>query len=256
MKIATTVAAFLCFVQSSLAAPAAEPGAHIERRALATVYSSCKHANTVALTFDDGPYIYETDIVSLLNSNGIKGTFFVNGNNYDCIYDQRQVTSLKNAFNSGHMIGSHTWAHLDLSAQSWDKIHDEMWRVEQAMQKILGVTPNFMRPPYGNYNDLVRSASSIRNQSLVIWDFDSGDSLGHTATQSKNDYQALINKHPNNILPLNHETVQTTSTSVLPFIIPKLKAAGYKFDTVAGCLGLSPYHSVGQAGTRDSTWHC
>ena len=39
----------------------------------------------------------------------------------DCIYDDRQINSLRHAYNAGHMIGSHTWAHLDLSQQSWDK---------------------------------------------------------------------------------------------------------------------------------------
>lgn len=29
-----------------------------ERVALATVYSSCKNSKEVALTFDDGPYVY------------------------------------------------------------------------------------------------------------------------------------------------------------------------------------------------------
>ncbi|KAG6843343.1 hypothetical protein H0H93_001326, partial [Arthromyces matolae] len=59
---------------------------------------------------------------------------------------------------------------------------------------------------YGNYNDLVRSASAIRGQKLVIWDFDSGDSTGSTPAQSEAAYVSLIGKHPNTILALNHET--------------------------------------------------
>lgn len=40
--------------------PKAEPEFElIARQGLATVYSSCTEPNTVALTFDDGPYIYE-----------------------------------------------------------------------------------------------------------------------------------------------------------------------------------------------------
>ena len=65
--------------------------------------------------------------------------------------------------------------------------------------------------PYGNYNDLVRQVSFQRNQSLVLWDFDSGDSTGATAQQSKNAYQQLANQHPSNVLALNHETYQTTA---------------------------------------------
>lgn len=86
-----------------------------------------------------------------------------------------------------------------------------MWKVELALTRILGVKPAWMRPPYGNYNDLVRQASLIRNQSLVIWDFDSGDSVGATVAQSEQDYTDLANSHPNNVLALNHETYKTTA---------------------------------------------
>lgn len=34
------------------------------------------------------------------------------------------------------------------------------------------INQNYRSTAYGNYNDLVREASYIRNQSLVIWDFE------------------------------------------------------------------------------------
>lgn len=109
------------------------------------------------------------------------------------------------AYGKGHMVASHTWDHPDLTTLTFDQIHDEMWRVEQALERILGVTPAFMRPPYGNYNDLVRQVAAQRGQKLVVWDFDSGDSVGESATQSNKDYDALAKKHPSTILALNHE---------------------------------------------------
>lgn len=85
-----------------------------------------------------------------------------------------------------------------------------MWKVELALSRIVGVWPAWMRPPYGNYNDLVRSASKIRNQSLVLWDFDSEDSVGASVSESKNLYTQLANSRPKNVLALNHETYKTT----------------------------------------------
>ncbi|KAI5120411.1 hypothetical protein M0805_006912 [Coniferiporia weirii] len=252
--------AVLAATRVVLAAPAldAEPEVElIRRQGLAAVYSSCTEPNTVALTFDDGPYIYETEIVDLLNQNGIKATFFVNGNNYDCIYDDSVITSLRHAYASGHLIASHTWSHPDLTTLSWDEIHDQMWKVELALSRIIGVWPAWMRPPYGNYNDLVRQASLIRNQSLVLWDFDSGDSTGSTVAQSEQAYDQLVNSHPSNVLALNHETYKTTAEQVLPYAIQKLKAKGYNFATVAECLGGKPaYHGVFAQGTKDSSWTC
>lgn len=86
-----------------------------------------------------------------------------------------------------------------------------MWRVELALTRILGVSPAFMRPPYGNYNDLVRQASSIRGQSLVLWDFDSGDSVGASVQESENNYSQVANQRPDTLLALNHETYETTA---------------------------------------------
>ncbi|KAF8585250.1 carbohydrate esterase family 4 protein [Ramaria rubella] len=226
---------------------------------LATVYSSCVKANTVALTFDDGPYIYETQIATTLKNAGIKGTFFVNGNNWECIYDDAMVKSIQNAYADGHEFGSHTWHHYDLTTLPWDGtggIHDEMWRTELALQRIIGVSPAMMRPPYGTFNDEVRSASFIRNQSMITWDFDDGDSTGATLAESKADYTALAQQRPNNVLALNHETYQTSALDVLPFSITTLKNAGYKFATVSECLGIKPYQWTAAPQTRTSDWNC
>ncbi|KAJ7022192.1 carbohydrate esterase family 4 protein [Mycena alexandri] len=222
---------------------------------LATVYKSCKNKGDVALTFDDGPYLYLEDISNALVAAGAHGTFFFNGNNFRCIYNLAE--SVKYAHAHGHMIGSHTYAHKDLTTLTSDQIHNEMWLVEQALQRIIGVTPAFMRPPYGLYNDLVRQVSHVRNQSLVIWDFDSGDSTGSSVTSSEALYAAVASKNPSNVLAVNHETSETTAHQVLPYAISTLKAAGYKLVTVAECLGLPAYQHVGTPGTPDpNTWKC
>jgi len=230
-------------------------GPGLLRRA-ATVYSSCTNPNTVALTFDDGPYIYLRDVVDQLDRAGAKGTFFFNGNNYACIYAADGIDRVKYAYSHGHMVGSHTWAHRDLSTLTWDQIHDEMWRVEQAVQRITGALVAFMRPPYGSYNQMVLDASGIRGQSVAIWDFDSQDSLGASPDQSKALYNDIVNRHPNTILALNHETIETTAHQVLPYAISRLQGAGYRLVTLAECLGMSPYQSVGAPGTPDSSWTC
>jgi peptidoglycan/xylan/chitin deacetylase (PgdA/CDA1 family) len=43
------------------------------------IYTSCVTANTIALTFDDGPYIYTQSIVDQMTAAGHKVTFFQNG---------------------------------------------------------------------------------------------------------------------------------------------------------------------------------
>ncbi|KAF9546888.1 carbohydrate esterase family 4 protein [Agrocybe pediades] len=215
----------------------------LERRARAQVYTRCSVPNTVALTFDDGPYIYLKDIVNALDNAGAKGTFFFN----DCIYSQAGADRVKYAYSHGHQVASHTWSHKDLTTLSSDK---------KALVKITGANPAFMRPPYGNYNNLVLDASGARGQSVAIWDFDSQDSVGASVQTSKNLYNNIINKHPSTILALNHETYETTAHQVLPYAIQRLKSAGYRLVTLAECVGKPPYQSVVAPKARDSTWHC
>ncbi|KAJ7596380.1 carbohydrate esterase family 4 protein [Mycena floridula] len=214
------------------------------------VVTSCVTAKTVALTFDDGPWKYLEDVSKALVAANATGTFFFN----DCIYSDAAVAHVKYAYSHGHQIGSHTWAHKDLTTLSRDQIHDEMWRVELALKRIIGVVPAFMRPPYGNYNDQVQQVSFSRGQSLAIWDFDSGDSIGATVAKSEKDYDSLIAKHPKNILALNHETVGMHQ--VLPYAIKKLQAAGYRLVSLSECTGMPAYQSVGAPGTKDSSWKC
>ncbi|KAK0214302.1 carbohydrate esterase family 4 protein [Armillaria fumosa] len=226
---------------------------HPTKRQTAGVITSCTVPNTVALTFDDGPYIYSQNIVDLLDAKGAKGTFFVNGNNYGCIYGDTERAAIQNAYSKGHQVASHTWRHLDLATLTGDA---SLSTVDPALEKILGVKVAFMRPPYGSYNPAVLQVAGAHNQSVIIWDFDSGDSVGETAANSEKDYDAIVAKHPSTILTLNHETVETTSTTVLPHALDDLIGAGYKLVTVAECLGMQPYLSVGAPSVQDATWTC
>ncbi|KAF9534020.1 carbohydrate esterase family 4 protein [Crepidotus variabilis] len=246
----------LAFVTMAMALVSATEPSRLQKRQNAQVVTNCVKPNTVALTFDDGPWIYLQDISNTLKAANATGTFFFNGNNWGCIYDQDMSARVQYAYKNGHQIASHTWSHADLTTLSWDNIHNEMWLVEQALTRIAGVTPAFMRPPYGNYNDLVLQASYIRKQVVTIWDFDDGDSTGASAAQSESDYDALVRSHPGTVLSLNHETQETTAHQVLPYAIQKLKAAGYQLVSLADCTGLPAYQFVGSPQTRTSDWHC
>ncbi|KAF9457977.1 carbohydrate esterase family 4 protein [Collybia nuda] len=223
-----------------------------EKRARAQVVTRCTVPNTAALTFDDGPYLYMYDVSKILKAANAKGTFFFIG----CIYSEDNVKRVKYAYDNGHQLASHTWAHKDLSTLTWDQIHDEMWRVEQALQRITGAYPAFMRPPYGNYNNLVLDASGIRGQSVVIWDFDSEDSRGASVARQKSLYNEIANRRPSTILALNHEVHASSVFETLPYAIQRLQSAGYKLVTLAECLGKPAYQSVGAPSPRTADWKC
>ncbi|KAG8891262.1 Carbohydrate esterase 4 protein, partial [Tulasnella sp. 408] len=202
----------------------------------------------------DGPYVYSSDIVLTLAKYNAKATFFVNGNNWECIYSRENEMRLKAALAAGHQIASHTWRHADLANLDRDEVKSEMTQLDDALVKILGVKPAFVRPPYGSYNDLCRQVAQENGQSIVQWDFDSGDSAGASASQIEDAYQDIVQRHPSTILTLNHETYETT-VQALNNALETLTGAGYRLVTVAECLGgLDPYVSRTVPAVRDASW--
>jgi len=221
------------------------------------VINNCQVSGQVALTFDDGPWLYEEDVANDL-VNGAKGTFFLNGNNYDCIYNH--VDAIRYLDSQQHTLGSHTWSHADLTTLDEAGINDELSKVEDAFVKILGKKPLYFRPPYGNYNDLVLQVLAQRGYKKVfLWSDDTGDANGESVQYSENVYDGVIGDFPNPHLVLGHSPIQTTSTQVLPYAVPKLQAAGYKLVAVDTCLGGDgewPYEYVGEPGQPDGSWTC
>ncbi|KAK1224834.1 hypothetical protein PQX77_012247 [Marasmius sp. AFHP31] len=177
-----------------------------EKRQLAAVYTSCSKPKTIALTFDDGPYDHIYKIANTIHDAGGKATFFFNGNNSRCIYNFAEA--IRYVHSQGHQLASHTWSHGDLSTMGEDELNEEFGKVELALKRIAGVTPAFMRPPFGSQDELVRQVAAARGQKIVIWDFDSGDSASPrpTAAQLQVNWLQLFEvTRPDNALTLSHE---------------------------------------------------
>ncbi|WWD18831.1 hypothetical protein CI109_103286 [Kwoniella shandongensis] len=220
------------------------------------VINNCQVSGDVALTFDDGPFAYEGDVASVLGNQ--KGTFFLNGNNYECIYNQiDQVRALHAA---QHTLGSHTWSHADLTKLDEAGINEELRKVEEAFIRILGLKPLYFRPPYGSYNDLVLKVLAQRGyKKLFLWTEDTGDANGESAGYSQGVLDGVIGDYPNPHLVLSHSTIQSTATQVLPYAVPRLEGAGYRLVSVDTCLGGNgewPYEYIGEPGTPDGSWTC
>jgi len=232
-----------------------------ERASLATVYTTCKTKGTFALTYDDGPYDYEDEVAKLLAAHNVTGTYFLNGNNWACIYDRADQVRAAYA-NGANLIGSHTWSHPDLTTLSTSQIKQELDLVETAFKKILGVKPKFFRPPYGSYNDQVLEILKEYNYDVITWNLDTEDADGAALSYSEKQYDDFVKAHPNGSsagIGLEHSPYLSTASKLTPYAIKALQAAGYKVVTVADCLGLSKsdwYQSVGEPEERDDTWTC
>ncbi|POW22481.1 hypothetical protein PSHT_01202 [Puccinia striiformis] len=222
------------------------------------VYDTCTVPGSFALTFDDGPYGFSTRLDSTLNAANAKGSFFINGQNWGCIYDYADV--LLERFNNGHFIASHTWSHVHMNQGTYEQLSHQLELVEQAMIRILGVKPLYMRPPYGEYNDVVLQVLRDRGyKGLIMWNQDSGDTF--TPTPSSAQIIDSYRSFPEKTISLNHEIKDFTVDQVIPAVIPILQQKGFSLQTVPEALGLSSdpadwYVRVQEPGTRDDSWTC
>lgn len=85
-----------------------------------------------------------------------------------------------------------------------------MEKLDVALERIIGVTAAWMRPPNGSYNDVVLEVAGKRGQNVVLWDFNSRDTSGITTEEIQDAYVDLADQHPCNALTLNVETREST----------------------------------------------
>lgn len=102
----------------------------LRRSATADIYD-CVVPGDIALTYDDGPWIYTDGMVNVLDSYNAKATFFITGiNNGKGAIDTTPAWNavIKKMYSSGHQLASHTWSHADLSTLTETRRRDEMVR--------------------------------------------------------------------------------------------------------------------------------
>lgn len=222
------------------------------------VYHTCSLSQSFGLTFDDGPTELSAKLDKTLEDSNLRATFFINGNNFGCIYDHAYL--LRERFKKGHLIASHTWSHVHLTQGTYQQIYRQIELLEEAMIKILGVKPLYFRPPYGEYNeDVLKVLREKGYKGLILWSEDSQDSFGSPPSPSEiiRTYQS----YPEKTIVLNHETHEFMVDEVVPSVIPKLKAKKFKLLPIASCLNLGSnskdwYQHVRNPGSRDDSWTC
>ncbi|KDN52855.1 carbohydrate esterase family 4 protein [Tilletiaria anomala UBC 951] len=230
---------------------------------LTDIQTNCTAPSCFSATFDDGPWIY-TDIVARhFASAGLQTTFFVNGNNYDCIYNEPRVQTIRNVLALGHQIGSHTWSHASLVGLTFAEIDEQVFLLEEALRKIAGIVPAFIRPPYGAVNETIIDYLNKRHSLIVLlWTEDTLDSLGTSPEQSIAILNDTIRRREQAVV-LQHDTLATTANVVVPQELQLLRANGYvdggtgrTVRTVAQNFGVQPYKVRTTPSNRDSTWTC
>ncbi|KAJ1601458.1 hypothetical protein NDA14_002827 [Ustilago hordei] len=129
-----------------------------------TDITTCPDPNTWGLSYDDGPSPYTPTLLQYLDQNNLKSTFFVVGSR---VISRPQMVQTE--FEQGHQISVHTWSHRALTTLTNEEIVAELGWTKEVIRSVIGVTPNTMRPPYGDIDDRVRAISLQMGLTPIIW---------------------------------------------------------------------------------------
>lgn len=176
----------------------------------------------IALTFDDGPSsVYTPLLLDGLKERGVKATFFLVGENIVKDGNQKIV---KRMYDEGHLIGNHTYHHVDLSKLSSEDAHQELALTDALILEITGHETEIVRPPFGAFPDNMEEEI---DKLYVKWTV---DPLDWTIQNSGEIVRRVVTETEENDIILLHDRCESSVKAALR-IIDVLQGKGYEFVT-------------------------
>ena len=127
----------------------------------------------IVLTFDDGPWPTTPAVLKALSDECTKAIFFPVGK-----HTTYHPEILRQVFNAGHTVGSHTWshAHLDGKKMTEPQVREEIEKGFSAVKMAIGAAPApFFRFPGLGHTQPALGYLASRNISMFSVDVDSND---------------------------------------------------------------------------------
>ena len=193
-------------------------------------------AQKVYLTFDDGPDYTNTPMVlDILDTYGVKATFFVVGTNI-----AKNPEILKDIVARGHALGNHTYSHRynEIYASSASFLKSVKTN-EDLIYQLVRQRPSVVRDPGGvaRNNNSLKGVLHQNGYRLVHWNIDSYDSRKQSSEGEdivENIRQQAMKKYLwSQMVILMHDGPGHINTvRALPTIIEMLKSQGFEFEVL------------------------
>lgn len=179
----------------------------------------------IALTFDDGPDNETTKrLLDVLEENNARATFFMLGSRMKNAED-----AIKRMKSLSCELSSHTYDHTQLTKLSGDALKEQFEKSENNLKEIVGEGPSTVRPPYGSYNDSVKSLARDYGQPIILW---SVDTLDWKSKNADSVYSTVMSTVQDGDILLFHDIYDSTIDAVTR-LIPALQDEGYQLVTVS-----------------------
>ncbi len=200
--------------------------------ALAATSLAANPPKLVAVTFDDGPSKYTSQLLDELDKRNVQVTFFMTGRNA-----QAYKSTVQRAYEAGHQIASHTYNHPQLTKLNSATVKSQASRTTDILNSAISPAGSYMlRPPYGSYN--ARVLNDI-NTPAILWSVDTRDWESRNADAV---YSHIVNDTKDGSIILMHDLYPTTIEGAIRGI-DYLRSQGYELVTVKELLrrrGVTP----------------
>lgn len=175
----------------------------------------------IAITFDDGPSAkYTPQLLDGLKERNVKASFFVIGK-----MAEENPKLIQREKEEGHLIGNHTYNHVDISKISDEDAVSEIQKTNQVIEKVTKDNVEYLRAPFGSWK---KNLVGRMNVFPVAW---SVDPLDWTTENADEIVNKVVTEVKENDIILLHDCYQSSVDAALR-IIDILRKEGYEFVTV------------------------
>lgn len=183
--------------------------------------SGVKEKPSIAITFDDGPSgRYTGRLLDGLKERNVKASFFLIGENAE-----ENPELVERIYKEGHLIGNHTYSHVQMTHLSEEAAVREIERTDQVISAITGEHVAYMRPPFGAW----QRELEVRMEVLpVLW---SVDPLDWTTENVDEIVSKVVTEVEEGDIILLHDCYASSVEAALR-IVDILQKEGYEFVTV------------------------
>ncbi|KAI4603510.1 hypothetical protein KJ359_003322 [Pestalotiopsis sp. 9143b] len=210
----------------------------------------CVNAGDIAMTFDDGPWNYTSDLLDKLKTWNAKATFFITGNNIgkghinDPALPWRAIIQRMAA--EGHQVASHTWSHQNFSDITTVQAQNQVLWNEIAFNDILGYIPTYLRPPFSICESDCEDLLAELGYHIIYFDLDTEGYLYDDPTEvqiCKDIWNEAVDNSDacdDNFLHIEHDIHYQSVYNLTDYFLASLFENNYRPVTVGECLGDPP----------------
>ena len=192
------------------------------------IYCVDRSDGKIAISFDAAWGGDQTmEILNTLDAYGVKTTFFLVD-----IWSERFPELVKEIDRRGHEIGNHSTSHPQMSKLSSQKIVDELKKMDDRLESLIGKRSALVRPPYGDYNNLVVQTARASGYEVIQWSVDSLDWKNRGVEDLVS--RATKNVKSGDIILFHNDSKYILQA--LPQVLERLQKAGFEIVPISELL--------------------